>query len=88
MEIYGPEQFGTHLICGMGDTEQDIQKVAQKIRDMAAIITFCVLPGAQLVDGRGETASRDQQRRALLACFLIGYAGRDVSQMRIEASAV
>jgi hypothetical protein len=27
-----------HLICGMGDTDQDIQKVAQKIRDMVCQI--------------------------------------------------
>ncbi len=27
-EIYGPEKFGAHLICGMGETEQEILEVA------------------------------------------------------------
>jgi hypothetical protein len=35
-----------------------------------------------------ETAPRDQQQWALLACFLIGYAGRDVSQIQFDASVV
>ncbi|MBU2825348.1 radical SAM protein, partial [Acidithiobacillus ferrooxidans] len=26
-EIYGPEKFGAHLICGMGETEQEILAV-------------------------------------------------------------
>lgn len=33
-----------------------------------------------------KTAPRDQQQRALLACFLIGYAGGDVSRMRFDPS--
>src|SRR3989344_2118238 len=33
-EVYGPEKFGAHLICGMGETEREILEVAQRIRDM------------------------------------------------------
>lgn len=27
-EIYGPGKFGAHLICGMGEAEQEILEVA------------------------------------------------------------
>ncbi len=33
--IYGPEKLGAHLICGMGETEQEILDVAQEFRDMS-----------------------------------------------------
>jgi biotin synthase-related radical SAM superfamily protein len=33
-EVFGPEKFGAHLICGMGETEREILDVAQKMRDL------------------------------------------------------
>ena len=51
-EVYGPEKFGAHLICGMGETEREILEVAQRIRDMrfdadGRVVDFGV-PRAQL----------------------------------------
>ena len=33
-EIYGTEKFGAPLICGAGETRQEIQEVTQNIRGM------------------------------------------------------
>lgn len=38
-EVFGPEKFGAHLICGMGETEREILTVAQRIKDMGGTTT-------------------------------------------------
>lgn len=86
-EIYGPEKFGAHLICGMGETEQEILDVAQKIRDMGGhnhMFAFFPERGSLMEDW--EPVPRDQWRRVQLARYLIDYADGHVSRMRFDAS--
>ena len=86
-EIYGPEKFGAHLICGMGETEQEILEVAQKIRDMGGHNhMFAFFPERDSLMEDWEPVPRDQWRRVQLARFLIDYAGGHVSRMRFDAS--
>jgi len=67
VEIVGPEQFGIHLICAMGDTEQDIPKVAQKIRDKdCQNHMFAFFPEISSLMKVGEPVCGDQWRRTLL----------------------
>ena len=33
-EVFGPEKFGAHLICGMGETEREILEVVPANADM------------------------------------------------------
>jgi len=52
-EIYGTEKFGAPLICGAGETRQEIPEVAQNIRGMGNHNHHVrALPGARFTDGR------------------------------------
>jgi biotin synthase len=86
-EIYGPEKFGAHLICGMGETEQEILEVAQRIRDMGGHNhMFAFLPERGSLMEDWEPVPRDQWRRVQLARYLIDYAGGHVSRMQFDAA--
>lgn len=76
-EIYGPEKFGAHLICGMGETEQELLNVCQRIRDLGGhnhMFAFFPERGSMMEDW--APVPRAQWRRVQLARFLIDY--RDV----------
>jgi biotin synthase-related radical SAM superfamily protein len=71
----------------MGETEQEILEVAQKIRDMGGhnhMFAFFPERGSLMEDC--EPVSHDWWRRVQLARFLIDYAGGHVSRMRFDAS--
>lgn len=82
-EIYGPEKFGAHLICGMGETEREILEVAQRIRGLGGhnhMFAFFPERGSLMEDW--PAVDRGQWRRVQLARFLIDYRG-----VRVEAMA-
>ena len=84
-EVFGPEKFGAHLICGMGETEEDILRVAQRITDMGGhnhMFAFFPERGSLMEDW--EPVPRDQWRRVQLARFVIDYAGGHISKMRFD----
>jgi lipoyl synthase len=84
-EIYGPERFGAHLICGMGETEQEILEVAQKIRDMGGhnhMFAFFPERGSLMEDW--PPVDRGQWRRVQLARFLVDYRERRVEDMAFD----
>jgi lipoyl synthase len=84
-EIYGPEKFGAHLICGMGETEREILEVAQKIRDLGGhnhMFAFFPERGSLMEDW--PAVDRGQWRRVQLARFLIDYRGRRVEDMAFD----
>lgn len=84
-EVFGPEKFGAHLICGMGETEQEILSVAQKITDMGGhnhMFAFFPERGSLMEDW--EPVPKDQWRRVQLARFIIDYAGGHIDQMRFD----
>lgn len=84
-EIFGPERFGAHLICGMGETEREILEVAQQIRDMGGhnhMFAFFPERGSLMEDW--EPVPRDQWRRVQLARFIIDYAGGHINRMRFD----
>jgi biotin synthase-related radical SAM superfamily protein len=81
-EIFGPEKFGAHLICGMGETEQEILDVCQKIKDMGGhnhMFAFFPEQGSLMEDW--PACDRAQWRRVQLARFIIDYAGGHISKM-------
>ncbi|HUW98969.1 MAG TPA: radical SAM protein [Acidiferrobacter sp.] len=84
-EVFGPERFGAHLICGMGETEQEILTVAQRITDMGGhnhMFAFFPERGSLMEDW--APAPKDQWRRVQLARFVIDYAGGHINQMRFD----
>lgn len=84
-EIYGPEKFGAHLICGMGETEQEILSVAQRIRDMGGHNhMFAFFPEQGSMMEEWSPVPRDQWRRVQLARFIIDYAGGRIEDMRFN----
>jgi biotin synthase len=83
--VFGPEKFGAHLICGMGETEREILDVAQQIRDMGGhnhMFAFFPERGSLMEDW--PPAERGQWRRVQLARFIIDYAGGHLRDMRFD----
>jgi len=84
-EIFGPEKFGAHLICGMGETEREMLDIAQRIRDLGGhnhMFAFFPEQGSMMEDW--NPVSRDQWRRVQLARFIIDYAGGRIDDMRFD----
>lgn len=85
-EIFGPEKFGAHLICGMGETEQEILEICQRIKDMGGhnhMFAFFPEQGSMMEDW--APVSRDQWRRVQLARFIIDYAGGHINNMKFNS---
>ncbi|MFA7496392.1 MAG: radical SAM protein [Acidithiobacillus sp.] len=84
-EIYGPEKFGAHLICGMGETEQEILEVCQKMKDMGGhnhMFAFFPEKGSMMEDW--DPVPQDHWRRVQLGRFLIDYAGGRYEDMQFD----
>lgn len=84
-EIFGPERFGVHLICGMGETEREILEIVQRIRDMGGhnhMFAFFPEQGSMMEDW--APVPRDQWRRVQLARFIIDHAGGRIEDMRFD----
>ncbi len=84
-EVFGPEKFGAHLICGMGETEREILEVVQKITDMGGhnhMFAFFPERGSLMEDW--APVPKDQWRRVQLARFIIDYAGGNIRDMRFD----
>ncbi|MBN2678831.1 radical SAM protein [Acidithiobacillus montserratensis] len=84
-EIYGPEKFGAHLICGMGETEQEILQVCQKMKDMGGhnhMFAFFPEKGSMMEDW--DPVPQDHWRRVQLGRFLIDYAGGRYEDMQFD----
>ncbi|HAN55314.1 MAG TPA: radical SAM protein, partial [Betaproteobacteria bacterium] len=77
---------GAHLICGMGETEQEILEVCQKIKNMGGhnhMFAFYPEQGSMMEDW--PACDKGQWRRVQLARFIIDYAGGLVSNMLFDA---
>jgi biotin synthase-related radical SAM superfamily protein len=86
-EIFGPEKFGVHLICGMGETEKEILQVCQRVRDMGGHNhMFAFFPEAGSMMENWQAVDRAQWRRVQLARFIIDYRDGNVSDMKFDAS--
>ena len=84
-DVFGPEKFGAHLICGMGETEQEILAVCQRIKDLGGhnhMFAFFPERGSLMEDW--PAVDRGQWRRVQLARFIIDYAGGRLDEMRFD----
>jgi biotin synthase len=84
-DVFGPEKFGAHLICGLGETEREILEVAQKIRDRGGhnhMFAFFPERGSLMEDW--PAVDRGQWRRVQLARYLIDYAGGRYEDMAFD----
>jgi biotin synthase len=85
-EVFGPERFGVHLICGMGETERELLSLCQKIRDMGGhthLFAFFPERGSLMEDWPACDAG--QWRRVQLGRYLIDHAGGRVERMGFDA---
>lgn len=85
-EIFGPERFGAHLICGMGETEQEMLAVCQQIRDLGGhnhMFAFFPERGSMMEDW--PAVPQDHWRRVQLARYIIDYAGGSYHRMTFNA---
>ncbi|MDH4191621.1 MAG: radical SAM protein [Betaproteobacteria bacterium] len=86
-EIFGPEKFGAHLICGLGETEQELLTVAQRVRDLGGhnhLFAFFPERGSLMEDW--PAVARDAWRRVQLARYLIDFRGLRVEAMGFDAA--
>ncbi|MGE5027827.1 MAG: radical SAM protein, partial [Betaproteobacteria bacterium] len=86
-EIFGPEKFGVHLICGMGETEREFLSAVQRIRDRGGhshLFAFFPEKGSLMEDW--PACDKSQWRRVQLARYLIDYAGGDLRRMAFDES--
>ncbi|MDA8095524.1 MAG: radical SAM protein [Betaproteobacteria bacterium] len=86
-EIFGPEKFGAHLICGMGETEREILETCQRIKEMGGHNhMFAFFPERGSLMEEWPPVDRGQWRRVQLARFLIDYAGGHVTRMAFDGA--
>jgi biotin synthase len=84
-EVFGPEKFGAHLICGMGESEREMLEVCQRIRDLGGhnhMFAFYPERGSLMEDW--PACDRGQWRRVQLGRYLIDYAGGHASRMGFD----
>lgn len=84
-DVFGPEKFGAHLICGLGETEREILEVAQKIRIMGGhnhMFAFFPERGSLMEDW--PAVDRGQWRRVQLARYVIDYTGGRFEDMAFD----
>jgi biotin synthase len=85
-EVFGPERFGAHLICGMGETEREILEVCQRVKDMGGhnhMFAFFPERGSLMEDW--PAVDRGQWRRVQLARFIVDFCNGRVEDMRFDA---
>ena len=84
-DIFGPQKFGAHIIVGMGETEQDVLTLVQRIVDMGGHShMFCFFPEKGSLMDHLPATPRDQWRRVQLARYMIDYAGVRSEQMTFD----
>ena len=84
-EIFGPEKFAVHLICGLGETERELLEVVQRIKDMGGhshLFAFFPEKGSLMEDS--PACGKAQWRRVQFARYLIDYAGGDFCRMAFD----
>jgi lipoyl synthase len=84
-EIYGPDKFGVHLICGMSETEREMLEVVQRIRDMGGhshMFAFFPERGSYMEDW--PACDRGQWRRVQLGRFIVDYEGGHLKDMEFD----
>ncbi len=84
-QVYGPEKFGVHLICGMGETEREMLDVVQRVKDMGGhnhMFAFFPERGSLMEDW--PACDHGQWRRVQLGRFLIDYAGGNLRDMTFD----
>jgi biotin synthase len=84
-EVFGPERFGAHLICGLGETEREILEVCQRVRDLGGhnhMFAFYPERGSLMEDW--PAVDRGQWRRVQLARFVIDFCNARVEAMRFD----
>jgi biotin synthase len=84
-DVFGPERFGAHLICGMGETEREILEVCQRIRDLGGHNhLFAFFPERGSLMEREPAVDRGQWRRVQLGRYVIDYGGGRFADMRFD----
>ena len=84
-DIFGPEKFGAHIIVGMGESEADVLRLVQRLRDMGGHShMFCFFPEKGSLMDHLPATPRDQWRRVQLGRYMIDYCGARVENMRFD----
>jgi biotin synthase len=83
--VFGPEKFGAHLICGIGETEREMLEVCQRVKDLGGhnhMFAFFPERGSLMEDW--PAVDRAQWRRVQLARFIIDFCNGRIADMRFD----
>jgi biotin synthase len=84
-DVFGPERFGAHLICGMGETDREILEVCQQVKDLGGhnhMFAFYPERGSLMEDW--PAVDRGQWRRVQIGRFFIDFWNARVEAMRFD----
>lgn len=82
VEVFGKDKVGCHLIVGLGETEKEMVKTIQRVKDSGAMThLFSFYPEAGSLLGDRTPCNAGQYRRVQLARYLIDQELSRVEQM-------
>jgi len=87
VEVFGKERVGCHLIVGLGETEEQMVRTIQRVRDLAGsthLFSFFPEAGSELE--RHEQPPVGQYRRVQLARYLIDEDISGFERIRFDSS--
>lgn len=83
--IFGKDKFGAHLIVGLGESEEEMIKTIQRVRDLGGsthLFSFYPEEGSRLADN--PPCDVGQYRRVQLARYLIDHNLSLAERMRFD----
>jgi biotin synthase len=88
VEVFGKDKVGCHLIVGLGETEKEMVKTIQRVKDSGAMThLFSFYPEAGSLLADRAPCNAGQYRRVQLARYLIDHESSRVEQMGYDQGA-
>jgi lipoyl synthase len=86
VEVFGRFKAGVHLVCGLGETEEEMVRMIQRVHDTGGHThLFAFFPEAGTVMQDVDPAPMGHYRRIQLARYLIDNEIQRVERMRFNA---
>jgi biotin synthase len=86
LDVFGANKVSTHIIIGLGETEQDAVNIIQKLYDIGvnpSLFAFTPIKGTKLGDHKRPRI--DQYRRVQLARYVILQGASSAQSMRFNS---
>ncbi len=85
LEVFGKENVGSHFIVGLGETEQEMVRAFQKVKDLGGVNhLFSFYPEKDSALEKHPQPPMDQYRRIQIACELIDSGKSSFEMFRFD----